>query len=146
MDILDMLQPRIGKIDVFGWWDLETISSDAGKQFTSVEFKEYFETSQGGNFEVTSSTLHTIAHSLMVHAIASEAYIHFALKDTTDHIFLVLPIKDLIKKDSKPNTPLKLAKGKNLQYTAHFRKNVLNMSHQAQKGFRSIFVGITQHQ
>ena len=35
---------------------------------------------------------------------------------TTDHIFLVLPIKDLINKDGEPTTPFKLATGKNLQY------------------------------
>ena len=29
---LDMFQSRFGKIDEFGWWDLEIISSDAGKQ------------------------------------------------------------------------------------------------------------------
>ena len=30
--------------------------------------------------------------------------------------------------------------------TAHVEKKVLNMCHQAQKGFRGIFVGITEHQ
>ena len=30
--------------------------------------------------------------------------------------------------------------------TAHVETKVLNMCHQAQKGFRSIFVGIPQHQ
>ena len=39
MDILDMLQSRFGKIDEFGWWDLEIISADAGTLFTSTEFK-----------------------------------------------------------------------------------------------------------
>ena len=34
---LDMLQSRFGKIDEFGWWDLEIISADAGTQFTSTE-------------------------------------------------------------------------------------------------------------
>ena len=41
---LDMFQSRFGKIDEFGWWDLERISSDAGTQFTSMEFKEEFQT------------------------------------------------------------------------------------------------------
>ena len=40
MDKLDMFQSRFGKIDQFGWWDLERISEDAGTQFTSTEFKE----------------------------------------------------------------------------------------------------------
>ena len=30
MDKLDMYQSRFGKIDQFGWWDLERISADAG--------------------------------------------------------------------------------------------------------------------
>ena len=40
MDKLDMLQSIFGKIDKFGWWYLERISADAGKQFTLTEFKE----------------------------------------------------------------------------------------------------------
>ena len=40
MDKLDMFQSRFGKIDEFGWWDLEIISADVGTQFTSTEFKE----------------------------------------------------------------------------------------------------------
>ena len=39
MDKLDMFQYIFGKIDKFGWWDLEIISSDVGTQFTSTEFK-----------------------------------------------------------------------------------------------------------
>ena len=30
MDKLDMFQSKFGKIDEFGWWDLERISADAG--------------------------------------------------------------------------------------------------------------------
>ena len=40
MDKLDMFQSIFGKIDEFGWWDLERISADAGLQFTSADFKE----------------------------------------------------------------------------------------------------------
>ena len=39
MNKLDMFQARFGKIDQFGWWDLEKISADACTQFTSTEFK-----------------------------------------------------------------------------------------------------------
>ena len=39
MDNLDMFQYSFGKIDKFGWWDLERISADAGSQFTSTESK-----------------------------------------------------------------------------------------------------------
>ena len=64
-----------------------------------------------GQVEATWIMLRTIAHSLMVHAIVSEAYIHFELIYTTDHIFPVLPIKDLINKDGDPTTPYTLATG-----------------------------------
>ena len=104
------------------------------------------------NRQVESSwiTLCTIAHSLMVHARVLEAYIHFALMYTTDHTFLVLPIKYLINEDGETNTPFKLATGtkpsvSNLSVlfcpcvvwkaTAHINKKALNMCHQAQKVF-----------
>ena len=41
---LDMFQSRFGKMDQFGWWDLERISVDAGTQFTSTEFIDEFQT------------------------------------------------------------------------------------------------------
>ena len=44
MEKLDMFQARFGKIDEFGWWDLERISVDAGTQFTSMEFKQECQT------------------------------------------------------------------------------------------------------
>ena len=44
MEKLDMFQSRFGQIDQFGWWDLERISSDAGTQFTSTDFKEECQT------------------------------------------------------------------------------------------------------
>ena len=47
----------------------------------------------------------------MVHAIVLEAYIHFSLMYTTDHIFPVLPINDLINEDGDPTTSFKLATG-----------------------------------
>ena len=34
MEKSDMFQSRFGKIDQFGWWDLERISADAGTHFT----------------------------------------------------------------------------------------------------------------
>ena len=97
----------------------------------------------------------------MVNVIVLEAYIHFALIYTTDHFFLVLPIKDLIKKYGDPTTPFKLGTGTKpsvshlrvlffpyvvKRATAHVYKKALNMRHQEQKGFRGIFVGITKHQ
>ena len=114
-----------------------------------------------GQVEVTWRKLRTIAHALMVHARVPEIYVHFALMYTTDHIFPVLSIKDLINEDGDPTTPYKLATGtkssvSNLRVlfcpcvvrkaTAHVETKTLNMRHQAQKGFRCIFVGIPQHQ
>ena len=174
MEKLDMFQSRLGKIDQFGWWDLEIISADAGTQFTSTEFKEECQTrgvcltlaapehqEMNGQVEVTWRTLCTVAHALMVHARVPEVSVHFTLMYTIDHIFPVLPIKDLINKDGNPTTPHKLATGKkpsvsNLRVlfcpcvvrkaTAHVETKALNMRHQAQIGFRGIFVGIPQHQ
>ena len=58
--------------------------------------------------EVTWITLRTIEHSIMVHARVSEAYINFVLMYTNDHIFTVLPIKDMIYEYCDPITPYKL--------------------------------------
>ena len=62
-----------------------------------------------GQVEVTWRTLRTVAHSLMVHTRVPEVYVHFALMYMTDHIFPVLPIKDLINEGGDPTTPHKLA-------------------------------------
>ena len=111
--------------------------------------------------KVTWRTLHTIAQSLMVHARVLEAYIHFSLMYTTDHIFTVLSIKDMINEDGDTATPYKLATGTKpsvshlhvlfcpcilRKATAHVETKALNMRHQAQKGFCSFFVRILQHQ
>ena len=64
-----------------------------------------------GQVEVTLRTLRTIAHTLMVHARVPEIYVHSALMYTKDHIFPVLPIKDLINKDGYTMTQYKLATG-----------------------------------
>ena len=174
MDKLDMFQSRSGKIDKFGWWDLERISADAGTQFTSTELRQEFQTrgvhltlaapeyqEMNRQDEVTWRTLRTISHSLMVHARVSEAYIHFSFMYTTYHIFPVLPMKYMINKDGDPNTPYKLAIGTKYSLshlhvlfcpcvvwkaTTRVGTKVLNMRQQAQKGYRGIFVGIPQHQ
>ena len=110
---------------------------------------------------MTWRTLRTAAHSLMVHARVPEVYVHFSIMYTTYHIFPVLPIKDLINEDGDPTTPHKLATGTKpsvshlrvlfcpyvaCKATAHVETKTLNIRHQAQKGFRGIFVGIPQHQ
>ena len=174
MHKLDMFQSIFGKIDQFGWWDLERISADAGSQFTLTEYKEEFQTrgvrltlaapehqEMNGQVEVTWRTLRTIAHALMVYARVPEIYVHFALMYTTDHIFPVLPIKDLLNEDSDPTTPYKPATGMKpsvshllvlfcpcvvQKATAHVETKTLNMRHQTQKGFCGIFVGISHHQ
>ena len=161
MDKLNMYQSIFGEIDQFGWWGLERISADAGTQFTSTEFKEELQNcivnlklaapehqEMNGQVEVTWITLRTFTHSLMVHARVLEAYIHFSLMYKTDHIFLVLPIKDLINEDGDPTTPHKLATGTKpsvshlrvlfcpcvvRKATAHVETKALYMRHQAQK-------------
>ena len=64
-----------------------------------------------GQVEVTWRTLRTVAHALMVHARVPEIYVHFTLMYTTDHIFPVLTIKDLINEDGYPKNPYKLETG-----------------------------------
>ena len=96
----------------------------------------------------------------MVHARVPEVYVHFALMYKTDHIFPVLPIKDLINEDGNTTTPYKLSTGKKpsvshlrvlfcpfvvRKATSHVDTKTLNMCHQAQKGFCGIFVGIPEH-
>ena len=103
----------------------------------------------------------TIAHSLIIHARVLEAYINFALIYATCNIYLVIPIKDLINKESNPITPFKLVTGTKpsvshlrvlffpcvvWKATAHVGTKALNMRHQAQKGFCGIFAGIPQNQ
>ena len=109
---------------------------------------------------MTWGTLHTIAHSLMVHAHFLEAYIHFSFIYTTDNIFPVLPIKDLINEDGKPTTPFKIVTGMkpSISYlhvlfspcivwkaTVHVGTKALNMRHQAKNSFCGIFIDIPQH-
>ena len=79
---------------------------------------------------------------------------------TTDHIFPVLTINDLINEDFNPTTPHKLATGMKpsvshlhvffpyvvQKATEHVETKTLNILHQAQKWFPGILVGITEHQ
>ena len=103
MHKLDMFQSIFGKIDQFGWWDLERISADAGSQFTLTEFKEEFQTrgvrltlaapehqEMNGQVEVTWRTLSTIAHALMVYARVPEKYDLSYTLIRNEHIFLEL--------------------------------------------------------
>ena len=62
--------------------------------------------------KVTWRMLRTIAHLRMVYARVSEAYIHFLFMYMMEHIFPILPIKDLINENGKPTTPFKLTSGK----------------------------------
>ena len=80
---------------------------------------------------------------------------------TVDHIFPVLPIKDLINEDGNLTMSFKLATGMKpsvlhlhvlfcpcvvQKSNAHVGTKELNMCHQAQEGSHSISVGIQQHQ
>ena len=97
----------------------------------------------------------------MVHARVPEIYVHFTLIYTTDHIFPVLLIKDLINEDGDPTTPYKLATGTKpsvshlrvlfclcvvKKATTHVQTKTLNIRQQAQKGLHGILVVIPQHQ
>ena len=79
---------------------------------------------------------------------------------TTDIIFPVLPIKDMIKEDGDSTMSHKLATGTKLlvshlrvlffpcvvrKVTAHVETKTLNMRHKAQKRFCGIFVCIPEH-
>ena len=35
-----MFQARFGKVNEFGWWDMEKIQTDSGMQFTPKDFQE----------------------------------------------------------------------------------------------------------
>ena len=76
---------------------------------------------------MTLRTLRTVAHSLMVHSTVPEAYVNFALMYTIDHIFPVLPIKNLINKDRDLTTPHKLATGTKTS-VSHLRVFIFFMS------------------
>ena len=54
MDKFDIFQPRLGKIDEFGWWGLEGISADSGMQFTSTQFQRRMSNPQC-SYDVSSS-------------------------------------------------------------------------------------------
>ena len=94
--------------------------------------------------KVTRRTLCTIAHYIMIHDRVLEAHIHSELMYTTDQIFPVLPIKDIINEDVDPTMPFKLATGTKpsvshlsvlfcpyvvRRATAHVGTKVLNMCH-----------------
>ena len=128
MDKLDMFEAIFEKVDEFGWWYLEIIKIDSDTQFTFKEFQEGLSVhglrlalaatdhqEMNVQTELTSQTVQTIAHSIMVHAHISDQYIHFALMYTTDHIFTVLPIKYLVNQNGEPTTTLV----QNPQYQAY---------------------------
>ena len=81
MGKLDMSQDIFGKVDTFGWWDMERIQTDASMQFTSEYFQESlsihalqlilqtsYHQEMNGQAGVPWRTLQTIIHSIMVHA------------------------------------------------------------------------------
>ena len=40
IDKINMFQAIFGKVDEFGWWNMEKIQSDTGTQFTSKDIQE----------------------------------------------------------------------------------------------------------
>ena len=101
---------------------MERTSVDACMELASTEFQYKFQTrgvhltlaapehhKMNGQVEVTCRTLRSIAHSFMVHARVSEASIHFILMYVADHIYPVLPIKDLINEYGELTMQFKIA-------------------------------------
>ena len=100
-------------------------------------------------------------HLWYIHEQVLESYINFVLIYTADHIFPVLPIKDLINEDGRSTTSFKFATETKpsvshlcvlfcpwilQEATVYVGTKSLNMRHQAQKSIHGIFVGILQHQ
>ena len=125
MDKLDMFQARFGKVDDFGWWDIERIQTYASTQFTSKEFQgdlslrwlliELFipyHQEMNGQVEVTWQKLRTVAHSIMVNARVLGEYILLELMHMTDNVISILSIKHFVKQDGGPTTPHTLATSK----------------------------------
>ena len=54
MDKLDMFQSRFGKIDKFGWWDLESISANSSTQFTLKKIQRRMPNSRS-SFDVSGT-------------------------------------------------------------------------------------------
>ena len=88
---------------------MERIQTDDGTNFTSKEFQKGLSVpgvqlelvvldhqKMNGQVEVTWRKLQNIAHSIMLHARVSDKYIHFLFMYTTDHIFPVIPFKNLV--------------------------------------------------
>ena len=98
---------------------------------------------------------------MMVHARVAEEYIHHAVMYAAHRVFPVLPIKDLVNEQGEPCTPSELMHGEKppvrhlitlfcpvivKKHTAMKDKKMVNMRHQAQKGYRGIFVGMPENQ
>ena len=117
-----------------------------------------------GNERTGQSDMENVAYNFTLSYGTCESFgsaYSFCINIYNISYFLVLPIKDMINKDSKLTTLFKLATGTKpsvshlcvlfcpcvvRKTTANVDKNALNMSHHAKKGFRGIFVGIPQHQ
>ena len=95
MDKLDMFQSRFGKMDQFGWWDLERISADAGTQFTLMEFKYECQTCgvrltlAAPEYQEITEKVEVTWRMLLKVARVPDVYVHFELMYATDHIFPV---------------------------------------------------------
>ena len=78
MNKLDMFQAVFGKVDEFGWLELEIISANVGTQFTSTEFQEKCQTR--GVFITLSALEH---QKMKVHeesCVLSHTYLWYMLE------------------------------------------------------------------
>ncbi|MGH7955157.1 MAG: hypothetical protein ACREOZ_04270, partial [Gloeomargaritales cyanobacterium] len=175
-DVLEGIQAfaiRYGKIDEVGYFDFKRIQTDAGPQFTSKEFKQAALTSgfrltiaaprhqeQNAYCERTFQTIRLIAHKLLLNARAGEQYLHHALLYATDHIFPVIPWKNL-QVDGRQSTPYEMVHG-HRPHLKHLRVlfcpcivkkhmvrqhgQFIQTSHIPQRGIRGVFIGFASDQ
>ena len=160
-----------GKIDELGFFDVSKLKADAGKQFTSDEFKAYCRNEgialslaapkkqyQNHFAEKTWGTVKNMARFMLCHARLPDSYYFHALLYACE-AFSVLPVKGLLNKDGNPATPHELFTGEKpcisdfrvfgcpvvvKKYVARIDGNAT--SNQTQRGIRGIFIGFPRNQ
>ena len=158
MDALDVFVAEFGKVDEFGWINIDKVRADAGPQFTSEDFRDgcavrgvHLTLAAPQHQEMNSiaeamwKLICTTAHSLMVFARVEERFTDFALLYAAHEIIPALPLRDLVDDSGETTTPTFLMTGKKAhisgirtlffpciikKLTAQKDEKVLNMRHQ----------------
>ena len=150
---------------------VEKFKADAGKQFTSKEFRTYCRENkinlalaapkkqyQNHFAEKTWSTVHDMARAMLVHARLPDTYLFHVIRYACE-VFSALPIAGLFNAEGNPATPAELFTG-NKPTVLHFRVfgcPVVIKKHmavvdgkplqkQTQRGVRGIFIGLPPNQ